>query len=90
MTCSKTTSSRKEIEHAHVKKLELRRFEIRQQLAELANVEKPSEEEIRKMGDLDAEYRNAETRYRAALIAEDDERREAGAALETRSEKEWA
>lgn len=71
------------------KKLELRRSEIRQNLAELANIETPSEDETRKMGELDTEYRTAETRYRAALIAEDDERREAGAELETRSETEW-
>lgn len=39
---------------------------------------------------LDTEYRTNETRYRASLIAEDTERREAGAELETRSGKEWA
>lgn len=72
------------------KKLELRRSEIRQNLAELANIENPSEDEVRKMGDLDTEYRAKETQYRAALVAEDDERREAGAELETRSEKEWS
>lgn len=72
------------------KKLELRRSEIRQQLAELANIETPSEDEVRKMGELDAEYRTKETQYRAALIAEDAERREAGAELETRSDKEWS
>jgi len=72
------------------KKLELRRSEIRQSLAELANIEKPSEDEVRKMGELDAEYRTNEAQYRAALVAEDEERREAGAELETRSETEWA
>lgn len=72
------------------KKIELRRSEIRQELATLAANDNPSEEETRKMGALDLEYRNAETRYRAALIAEDEERREAGAELETRSEREWA
>lgn len=72
------------------KKLELRRSEIRQSLAELANIENPSEDEVRKMGELDAEYRTKETQYRAALIAEDTERREAGAELETRSDKEWS
>ncbi|MBZ0127979.1 MAG: phage major capsid protein [Rhodobacteraceae bacterium] len=72
------------------KKLELRRSEIRQALAELAANDNPSEDETRKMGELDAEYRTAETRYRAALIAEDDERREAGADLETRSDREWS
>lgn len=72
------------------KKLELRRSEIRQSLAELASIETPSEDETRKMGELDTEYRAKETQYRAALISEDDERREAGAELETRSETEWS
>lgn len=71
------------------KKLELRRSEIRQSLAELANIENPSEDEVRKIGELDTEYRAKETQYRAALVSEDDERREAGAELESRSEKEW-
>jgi hypothetical protein len=35
------------------------------------------------MGTLDAEYRTNETRYRAALVAEDTERREGRADLET-------
>lgn len=72
------------------KKLELRRSEIRQELAELANIESPSEDETRKMSELDVEYRAKETQYRAAIIAEDEERREAGAELETRSDREWA
>jgi len=41
------------------------------------------------METLDAEYRTNETRFRAALVSEDTERREAGAELETRSEKDW-
>ncbi|WP_299553197.1 phage major capsid protein [uncultured Tateyamaria sp.] len=72
------------------KKLELRRSEIRQSLAELANIESPSADETRKMTELDAEYRAKEVQYRAALIAEDEERREAGAELETRSDNEWS
>lgn len=67
-----------------------RQSEIRQQLAELAGKETPDETETRSMETLDREYRTNETRYRAALIAEDTERREAGAELETRSETEWA
>ena len=39
---------------------------------------------------MDQEYRTNETRYRAALVAEDQERREAGADLETRSDREFA
>lgn len=72
------------------KKIELRRSEIRQNLAELAANDNPTADETRKMGELDLEYRTAETRYRAALIAEDTERREAGEELETRSDKEWS
>lgn len=72
------------------KKLEIRRSEIREKLAVLAAKESPSEDETREMGELDTEYRTAETRFRAALVAEDEERREAGEELETRSEKEWS
>ncbi|MEY8829651.1 phage major capsid protein, partial [Sedimentitalea sp. XS_ASV28] len=72
------------------KKIELRRSEIRQSLAELAANDNPSEDETRKMGELDAEYRANETRYRAALIAEDEERQDARGELETRSEREWS
>jgi len=71
------------------KKLELRRSEIRQELATLAAKPEPTEDEVRSMESLDKEYRTAETRYRAALTAEDEERREAGADLETREGREW-
>lgn len=71
------------------KKLELRRSEIRQELATLAANDNPNADETRKMGELDLEYRSAETRFRAAVISEDEQRKEAGAELETRSEKEW-
>ncbi|KIN72561.1 phage major capsid protein [Sulfitobacter guttiformis] len=71
------------------KKLELRRSEIRQNLSELANIETPSADETRKMTELDTEYRAKEVQYRAALVSEDEERRDAGNVLETRSEKEW-
>ena len=71
------------------KKLELRRSEIRQNLSELANIETPSTDETRKMTDLDTEYRAKEVQYRAALVSEDEQRTEAGAELETRSEKDW-
>lgn len=66
-----------------------RQSEIRQALAELVGKETPTDDETRQMGTLDAEYRANETRYRAALIAEDQERREAGDELETRSDREW-
>jgi len=71
-------------------KIARRQSEIRQNLAELAAKETPSEDEVRSMDELDREYRQNETRYRAALIAEDTERRDAGSELETRSEQEWA
>ena len=67
-----------------------RQSEIRQQLAELAAKPQPTEDETRSMETLDLEYRTNETRYRAALIAEDTERREAGADLETRSDREYS
>src|SRR5690606_34283106 len=70
-------------------KIQRRQSEIRQALAELVGKEKPTEDEARSMSDLDTEYRSNELRYRAALIAEDDERREAGADLETREGREW-
>jgi HK97 family phage major capsid protein len=71
-------------------KIQRRQSQIRQNLAELVGKDTPTEDETRQMGALDLEYRNNETRYRAALIAEDTERREAGAELETRSGTEWA
>ncbi|WP_422028868.1 phage major capsid protein [Roseovarius sp.] len=72
------------------KKIELRRSELRQELAALAAKAEPTEDEVRSMEAGDKEYRQLETRYRAALVAEDEERREAGKDLETRSDNEWA
>jgi HK97 family phage major capsid protein len=71
-------------------KIARRQSEIRQALAGLVGKDQPTEDETRNMEALDAEYRTNETRYRAALIAEDDERREAKGELETRGGKEWA
>ncbi|WP_371170689.1 phage major capsid protein [Aliiroseovarius sp. 2305UL8-7] len=71
-------------------KIQRRQSEIRQELAALVGKDTPSDEETRSMEALDAEYRSNETRYRASLIAEDEERRDAGAELETRSDTEWA
>lgn len=71
-------------------KIAKRQSEIRQKLAALAGKETPDENEVREMQALDAEYQTNETRYRAALVAEDNERREAGEELETRSGQEWA
>lgn len=71
-------------------KIARRQSEIRQNLSELVAKPTPSEDETRSMETLDAEYRSNETRYRAALIAEDTERREAGQELETRGDREMA
>ncbi|MEM8574195.1 MAG: phage major capsid protein [Pseudomonadota bacterium] len=67
-----------------------RQSEIRQELAALIGKTEPTEDETRSMETLDAEYRTNETRYRAALVAEDEERREAREDLETRSDQEYA
>lgn len=71
-------------------KIARRQSEIREALAGLVGKETPTEDETRSMATMDAEYRANETRYRAALIAEDTERREAGQELETRSDRELA
>jgi HK97 family phage major capsid protein len=71
-------------------KIQRRQSEIRQTLAELVGKESPTEDETRTMATLDGEYRQNETRYRAALVAEDSERREAGADLESREGRQWA
>lgn len=71
-------------------KISRRQSEIRQQLATLAGKEKPTDDEVRTLETLDKEYRTNETRFRAALIAEDTERRDAGDKLETREGREWA
>lgn len=71
-------------------KISRRQSEIRQELSSLAANENATEDEQRAMEALDAEYRKNEGRYRAALIAEDTERREAGAELETREDRERA
>ncbi|MCB1463137.1 MAG: phage major capsid protein [Nitratireductor sp.] len=71
-------------------KIARRQSEIRQSLATIVGKSEPTEEETRSMESLDSEYRLNETRYRAALITEDQEREEAKGELETRSEKEYA
>lgn len=71
-------------------KIARRQSEIRQTLSELVGKDHPTEDETRRMEELDREYRSNETRYRAALVAEDEERRDAGAELESRSAQEWS
>lgn len=71
-------------------KISRRQSEIRQTLAGLVAKEKPDENELRQLSDLDLEFRNNETRYRAALISEDEERSAAKGELETRSDRDYA
>lgn|GEM_PF-277474 len=71
-------------------KISRRQSEIRQSLAELAAKAEPTEDEVRSMEKLDGEYRQNEVRFRAALIGEDSERRDAGAELETRGDRQWS
>jgi HK97 family phage major capsid protein len=73
----------------HSVKIQRRQSEIRQALTGLVGKEKPSDDEVRNIEALDLEFRSNETRYRAALITEDTERREAGADLETRTGRQW-
>jgi HK97 family phage major capsid protein len=70
-------------------KITRRQSEIRQALAGLVGKTAPTEDETQSMETMDSEYRTNETRYRAALIAEDTERRTAGTELETRTDREY-
>jgi HK97 family phage major capsid protein len=71
-------------------KISRRQSEIRQSLAGLIGKTDLSEDETRSMETLDAEYRSNESKFRAALIVEDTERREAKDDLETRSDREFS
>jgi HK97 family phage major capsid protein len=71
-------------------KLQRRQSEIRQTLAELAGAETLTDETRGKLDTLDREYQDNERRFRAALITEEAERREAGADLETRTDRQWS
>ncbi|MEL6364335.1 MAG: phage major capsid protein [Pseudomonadota bacterium] len=71
-------------------KIARRQSEIRQELATLAAKPEPTEDETLSMETLDAEYRTNETRYRAALVGEDEERRAAKDDFESREGSEWA
>ncbi|WP_375203524.1 phage major capsid protein [Hyphococcus sp.] len=71
-------------------KIATRQSEIREELAQLVAKDKPSDDEVRSLDNLDKEYRLNEKRFRAALISEDEERRAANDDFETRSDREWA
>jgi HK97 family phage major capsid protein len=70
--------------------IQRRQSQIREALAGLVGKSDLTEDEQRSMDSMDLEYRSNESKYRAALIVEDTERREAGAELEGRSDKEFA
>ena len=70
-------------------KISRRQSEIRQALSTLVGKKELSEEETRNMEALDLEYRSNEPKFRASLIAEDTERREAKDELETRGDDDW-
>jgi HK97 family phage major capsid protein len=67
-----------------------RQSAIRGELAALSAKEQPSADEVRALETLDAEYGVNEKRFRAALISEDSERRDAKADLETRGDREYS
>lgn len=71
-------------------KISREQSEIRSQLAELAGKDNADENEIRSMNELDAKYQANEVRYRAALLAETEEREAAKGEIENRSEKEYS
>jgi len=71
-------------------KIQRRQSELRQNLAQLAANESPSDDETRSMQEFDSEYSKNEIRFRAALTSEDSERSQAGAELESRSDKEFS
>ena len=71
-------------------KITRRQSEIRSALSALVGKDKPTEDEIRNIEAMDLEFRSNETRFRAALICENTERRDAGKELETRSDTEWS
>lgn len=70
--------------------IQRRQSEIRQQLATLAGIENPADEQRSQLAALDGEYTTNEQRYRAALISEDTERRAADAEMGGEKRDEWS
>ncbi|WP_306253893.1 phage major capsid protein [Parvularcula sp. IMCC14364] len=70
--------------------IQRRQSELREELAALAANDNLTDENRTKLDMLDREYQDNEKRYRAALISEDTERKEATEDLEGRSEQEWS
>lgn len=71
-------------------KISRRQSEIRQDLSALVGKETPTEDETRSIEKLDMEFRSNETRFRAALTLENEERNEAKGELETRSDRDYS
>ena len=71
-------------------KISKRQSEVREQLATLAAVETPTDEQVTEMRSLDTEYTQNEVKYRAALVSESEERDQAEGEFEERSEKEYS
>lgn len=69
--------------------IQRRQSEVREKLAALARDEKLTDDRRAEIVALEAEYGDNEKRYRAALIAEDTERRDAATTLGARSGSEW-
>lgn len=70
-------------------KIQRRQSEIRQALAELAGADTLTDETRGKIDSLDGEFQDNERRFRAALVAESEQREQAKGELETRSDREW-
>jgi hypothetical protein len=70
-------------------KIQKRQSEIRQSLAGLIGKTDLSADETRSIETLDTEYQGNEAKYRASLIVEDSEGREAKGELETRSDRDF-
>lgn len=71
-------------------KIARRQSEIREKLAHLAGIDAPTMEQRSELSALDGEYTTNEQRYRAALIGEEAERRDADAALGEGQKTEWS
>lgn len=69
--------------------IQKRQSEVRERLAVLSGTAELTDEQRNELRSLDGEYQDNELKYRAALIAEDQEREKAGKELETRAGAEW-
>lgn len=70
-------------------RIQTRQSEIREKMATLQVAENLTNEQRSEINTLGTEYRDNEARFRASLITEDEQREQAGKALETRESNEW-